>query len=98
MINECFPPGYFYSVIPSITKEYNNHDTKFINLDFNEKSHKLILNEINDYLVNFDKEFGHTDVSERQNKLQYSLLNGTFEWMDARLLHYFYKKTNQKKL
>lgn len=98
MINECFTPGHFYSVIPSITNEYNNNDTKFINLDFNEKSHKLILNEINDYLVNFDKEFGHTDVSARQNNLQYTLLNGAFEWMDARLLHYFLQKTRPKKI
>jgi len=98
MINEIFPPGHFYSVIPSITKEYNNNETKFINLDFNETSHKLILNEIKDFLVNFDKEFGHTDVSARQNNLQYTLLNGAFEFMDARLLHYFLQKNKPKKI
>jgi predicted O-methyltransferase YrrM len=98
MINEFVSPGNFYSVIPNITNDYNNNDTKFINLDFNEESHKLILNEINDYLVNFDKEFGHINVPERQNNLQYTLLNGAFEWMDARLLHYFLQKNKPKKI
>ena len=37
-INECFTPGHFYSVIPNITKDYNNNNTKFINIDFNEVS------------------------------------------------------------
>jgi hypothetical protein len=72
MINELFPPGNFYSVIPNITKDYNNNNKKFINLDFNEESHKSILNEINNYLVNFDKEFGHKNVLERQNNLKYT--------------------------
>lgn len=98
MINEHYSPGHFYSVIPNITKDYNNNTTKFLNLDFNEESHKLILNEINDYLVKFDKEFGHTNVSERQNNLKYTLLNGAFEWMDARLLHYFLQKNKPRKI
>ena len=99
MINEKVPPGHFYSVIPNITKDYdNNNKKKFLNLDFNEESHKSILNEINNYLVNFDKEFGHTNVSERQNNLQYTLMNGMFEWMDARLLHYFLQKNAPKKI
>jgi hypothetical protein len=98
MINEFVKPGHFYSVIPNITKDYNNNDTKFLNLDFNEESHKIILNEINDYLINFDEEFGHTNVSERQNNLQYSILNDAFAWMDARLLHYFLQKNKPKKI
>jgi hypothetical protein len=100
MISEMFTPGHFYSVIPNITKDYNNNNnnTKFLNLDFNEESHKSILNEINNYLVNFDKEFGHLNVLERRNNLQYTLLNGAFEWMDARLLHYFLQKHKPKKI
>jgi predicted O-methyltransferase YrrM len=93
-----FPPGHFYSVIPNITKAYNNDNTKFINLDFNEESHKLILSEINNYLINFDEEFGHKDVIRRQNNLQYTLLNGSFEWMDSRLLYYFLQKNKPKKI
>jgi hypothetical protein len=98
MINENFPPGHFYSVIPNITKDYNNNNTKFLNLDFNEESHKSILSDINNYLVKFDEEFGHTDVTTRQNNLQYTLLNGAFEWMDARLLHYFLQKNKPTKI
>ena len=87
MINEQFPPGHFYSVIPNITKDYNNNNTKFLNLDFHEESHKSILNEINNYLVKFDKEFGHTNILERQNNLLAaqtvlaSALSGAFEQM-----------------
>jgi hypothetical protein len=98
MISEIYKPGHFYSVIPNITKNYNNNNTKFLNLDFNEESHKSILNEINNYLINFDKEFGHKNVLERRDNLQYTLLNGSFEWMDARLLHYFLQKNKPKKI
>ena len=72
MINEVFPPGHFYSVIPHITKDYkrlqNDTSTKFINLDFNQENHKKVLNEINNYLINFDSEFGHTNVTQRQKE------------------------------
>ena len=98
MINEFVNPGHFYSVIPNITKDYNNNDPKFLNLDFNEESHTIILNEINNYLGKFDNEFGHTDVLERQNNFKYTLLNNAFEWMDARLLHYFLQKNKPKKI
>ena len=98
MIKEEFPSGHFYSAIPNISQKYNNNNLKFLNLDFNEESHKSILNEIDSYLVNFDKEFGHTNVLERRNKLQYTLFNGMFEWMDARLLHYFLQKNKPKKI
>jgi len=69
MINEFVPPGHFYSIIPNITKDYNNNDTKFLNLDFNQESHKIILNEINDYLTNFDKEFGDTNVIVKRREI-----------------------------
>jgi predicted O-methyltransferase YrrM len=98
MINEFVEPGHFYSVIPNITKDYNNNDTKFLNLDFNEESHTIILNEINNYLGEFDNKFGHRDVLKRQNNFNYTLLNGAFEWMDARLLHYFLQKNKPKKI
>lgn len=98
MINEFVKPGHFYSVIPNVTKDYNNKDTKFINLDFNEESHITILNEINNYLDKFDNEFGHVNISKRQYDFKYTLLNGAFEWMDARLLHYFLQKNRPKKI
>jgi hypothetical protein len=58
MINEFVEPGHFYSVIPNITNEYNNNETKFINLDFNEESHLQILEDLNSYLTDFDETFG----------------------------------------
>jgi hypothetical protein len=98
MINEFVKPGHFYSVIPNITKNYNNTDTKFINLDFNEEKHKTVLAEISDYLVTFDNTFGSKNVLEKQQNLQYSLMNGAFEWMDARVLHYFLQKNKPKRI
>lgn len=98
MIKEFVEPGHFYSVIPNITKDYNNNDTKFLNINFNEESHTKILNELNNYLEKFDNEFGHKNVLERQTKFKYTLLNGAFEWMDARLLHYFLQKNKPKKI
>jgi predicted O-methyltransferase YrrM len=98
MIRENFEPGHFYSVIPKITNEYNNTDTKFLNLDFNEKSHIEILAELNKYLVNFDELFGHTNVHQRQNESKYTLLNNSFGWMDARLLYYFLQKNKPKRI
>ena len=98
MINEWVEPGHYYSIIPNITKEYNNTDTKFLNLDFNEEKHVDILSDIQKYLVKFDEIFGHTNIVERQNNHQYSLMNGMFEWMDARILHYFLQKNKPKKI
>lgn len=98
MINEFVNPGHFYSVIPNINKDYNNNDTKFLDLDFNDNNHIKILNEINNYLNNFDNEFGHTNVLDRQHNLKYTLLNGAFEWMDSRLLYYFLQKNKPKKI
>jgi predicted O-methyltransferase YrrM len=98
MINESFPPGHLYSVIPNIKQDYNNTKTKFLHLDFNEKKHVQVLSEINKYLTKFDSEFGHTDVTQRQIEHKYTLQNGAFEWMDARLLHYFLQKNKPTKI
>jgi len=97
MIKEFVEPGHFYSVIPPITNEYQKHETTFLGLDFNEQSHLDILKELPFFLSTFDKEFGHKEVAERQQELKYTLLNGAFEWMDARLLHYFLQKKETKK-
>ena len=98
MIKEFVNAGHFYSVIPNITKNYNNTNIKILNLDFNENEHKKILNEINNYLQNFDNEFGYKNSLERQNNFKYSLINESFGWMDARLLYYFLQKNNPKKI
>jgi predicted O-methyltransferase YrrM len=100
MINEFVKPGHFYSVIPKITEEYTDENSeKFLNLDFNEESHMEILDDLPNYLVVFDKTFGtEENISVRQQKGKYSLLNGAFEWMDARLLHYFLQKKKPKRI
>jgi predicted O-methyltransferase YrrM len=105
MINEAFNPGHFYSVIPSITKDYSNNDTKFIDISFNDDKHIEILNELSNYLTKFDSTFGIANDSElraniykRQQQLQYTLMNRAFEWMDGRLLHYYLQKNKPKKL
>lgn len=94
MINEFVPPGHFYSVIPSIDKNYKCNEIKFGNLNFNEESHLQILSELEVYLENFDSEFGckKEDILKRTAEFKYSLNNSAFEWMDARLLHYFLRK------
>lgn len=98
MINETYPPGHFYSAIPNIDNNYNKNEAEFINLDYNDKSHQDILSHIRDYLEDFDNAFGHKNVKERQEECKYSLLNGVFEWMDARLLHYFLQKNKPKRI
>ena len=98
MIYETYETGNFYSVIPCITEEYCNTDTKFINLNFNDEKHVEILNDLPKYLINFDETFGHKNTVERKNNYQYSLMNGMFEWMDARMLHYFLRKNKPKKI
>lgn len=57
MIPEFVNPGHFYSVIPNITNNYNNTNTKFLDLDFNDINHTCILNELNNYLQDFDTSF-----------------------------------------
>uniref|UniRef100_A0A6C0AQI2 Methyltransferase domain-containing protein n=1 Tax=viral metagenome TaxID=1070528 RepID=A0A6C0AQI2_9ZZZZ len=105
MINEGFDPGYFYSVIPNITKDYNNTSTKFIDISFNDDKHIEILNEIPNYLTKFDSTFGiannselQANVARRQQELQYTIPNEAFEWMDGRLLHYYLQKNKPKKI
>ena len=101
MINESNQPGHFYSVIPYITNDYNDRTPKFINIDFDENSHINILNELADYLTLFDDTFGikdGTSVTSRANSLKFSLANGGFEGMDARLLYYFIQKNKPKKI
>lgn len=105
MINEFVKPGHFYSVIPNITKEYNNNKPKFLDIDFNDNMHIKILDEINNYLKPFDEKFGINNtkdikniVLKRQSDFEYSLMNGAFEWMDSRLLFYFLQKNKPKKI
>lgn len=98
MIPELYPSGHFYSVIPDIDKNYHNRELKFIGLDFNDKSHLDILKEIKNYLFDFDDTFGHKNVAERQKEGKYTLMNGAFEWMDARMLYYFLQKNKPKKI
>lgn len=96
-VKEFVDPGHFYSVIPDIKKNYNNNDINFLNLDYNEESHIKILNELKDYLKNFDNEFGYgkDKIQERSKEYKYTLHNDAFEWMDGRMLHYFIRKVCQ---
>jgi predicted O-methyltransferase YrrM len=105
MINEAFGPGHFYSVIPNITKAYNNTSTKFIDISYNEDKHIEILNEIPNYLTKFDSTFGiannselSANITKREKELKYTLGNGMFTWMDGRLLHYYLQKNKPKKI
>ena len=105
MINEFVPPGHFYSVIPSINRTYNDNGAKFIDLSFNDTRHLEILDDIGAYLTDFDNSFGVTNIADlngeikkRQGKFIYSLMNGAFEWMDARMLHYFLQKNKPKRI
>ena len=99
MIKEFVNSGHFYSIIPDINDKYNSIGSKFLNLDFNEKNHIKILDEINNYLINFDEIFGYNENSnQRQQNFQYSLINDSFGWMDARLLYYFIQKNKPKKI
>lgn len=103
MINEFVPPGHFYSVIPNITDTYNNANPKFLDLDFNDKNHLYILNDLKNNLEDFCNLFcplnnNASTVLQRKNELKYSLMNGSFEWMDARILYYFLKKNKPKKI
>ena len=103
MIKEHYYPGHFYSVIPNITNNYNNTNTKFLDLDYNNNNHEDVLKELNNYLLDFDDSFGPRDTNlntliERKNKLQYTLVNNSFAWMDSRLLYYFLQKKRPKKI
>jgi len=95
MINEFVKPGHFYSVIPNITNDYNVKDPIYSDLSFNDDNHIAVLNEISTYLTRFDETFG---AKIRQDQLTFSVPNGAFEWMDARLLHYFIQKKRPNKI
>jgi len=98
MINEFVEPGHFYSVIPKITGDYNVNDPIFSELDYNDANHIAILNEISGFLTMFDETFGASNASDRQKQHKYTLPNGAFEWMDARMLHYFIQKKRPNKI
>ena len=103
MISERFEPGHYYSVIPHITDSYNVTEAKFSNLDFNDNNHLSIINELENYLTDFDTNFGSSErdivsMYERKFELKYTLMNGWFEWMDSRLLYYFLQKNRPKKI
>jgi len=111
MISEFVEPGHFYSVIPNISENYNeSNKIKYNDLDFSDASHIDILNDIKNYISDFDKLFGikqtnkinfsdiYSDINKRQDELKYSLGNGAFEWMDARLLYYYIVKNKPKKI
>ena len=57
-----------------------------------------ILDEISSYLTTFDETFGASNAADRQKQHQYTLPNGAFEWMDARMLHYFIQKKRPNKI
>ena len=105
MIQECFEAGSPNSVIPSITHDYSNNEALFHQLEFNDESHTTILQELPAYLTKFDSEFGIEDISNihyyklrRNNRLQFSLMNGSFEWRDARVFYYMLQKQTPKKI
>ena len=105
MIQEGFDAGSTNSVIPYITHDYSNNEALFDQLDFNIESHTAILKDLPAYLTEFDSEFGIEDISNmdyyktrRYNHQKFSLMNGSFEWMDARVFYYMLQKQTPKKM
>ena len=103
MNTEFVPPGHFYSVIPNIDLKLCKYDAslpKFIELEFNDENHNKVLNELPSILNNFDSLFGHSQdvIKIRSDAGKYSLMNGAFEWMDARLLYYMIKTKSPSKI
>lgn len=106
MVKEFVESGHFYSVIPNFDEKNYNYGAIYDNIDYNDTSHKKILDEINLYLENYDLDFGfeipksnyeYTDLLKIK-KNNFQLINGSFEWMDARLLYYFILKNKPKNL
>ena len=100
MIKEFVESGHFYSVIPDINTVKYNYDPIYNNIDFNDESHIQIIDDINLYLSDYDGDYGF-DICDKQYKYadllkikknNFQLINGAFEWMDARLLYYFILK------
>ncbi len=101
IVSEKFEPGHFYSVIPYVNTSFNEDNIiKYNNIDFNENSHQQILKELPNYLKDYDIEFSQNfdlnnqtkKINENQEKFRYTLVNGSFEWMDGRMLYYFIQK------
>lgn len=106
-VNEFVNPGHFYSVLPSVSTTYNeDNKVKFDNIDYNENSHQGILKELDIYLTEYDNEFSKNfnlndkskKISENQQNFRYTLVNGSFEWMDGRMLYYFIQKYQPKRI
>jgi predicted O-methyltransferase YrrM len=87
----------------------SNTTTPFLGLDFHDDRHLTILEDLPHYLGLFDQAFGvvpfenkedlHRQIQERRDeRLHYSLMNDSFEWMDARLLFYFLQKNKPKRI
>lgn len=106
MIKEFVESGHFYSVIPNINTIKYDYNPIYNNIDFNDESHLQIIDDINLYLSDYDKDYGF-DVCDKQYKYEdllkikknnFQLINGAFEWMDARLLYYFILKNKPKNI
>jgi len=109
-IPEAYPPGHFYSCIPNVDPASLVMDGArtpiFEALDYNDESHLQILGELASYLGDYDSLFSEIiDLKDRgatltksYEQLKYSLVNGAFEWMDGRLLHYFLQKHQPKRV
>ncbi len=107
IVSEKHIPGHFYSVIPSVQSSFNEDGmVKFDKIDFNEDSHKKIIQELPNYLIDYDNEFSQNfnlnnkshKINENQQKGRYTLVNGSFEWMDGRMLYYFIQKNQPKRI
>ena len=80
----------------------------FMNLNFHDDRHVTIIEDLPDYLGFFDQIFGvnsfenkddlYRQIGERTQRLCYSLMNQSFEGMDARLLFYFVQKNKPKRI
>jgi predicted O-methyltransferase YrrM len=114
MQKEFVEPGDLYSVIPKIDMEYkHNYEKIYNNIDYNYRSHLNIIKKLTEELKDFDKHFGYpvddikTEIefceilsklyTEKQDN-NYYLMNGSFEWMDARMLYYFIKTLKPKNI
>lgn len=97
MIKEAFPPGHFYSVIPDIENEVLNWEPKYLGIDYDDNNHIEVLDELNNYLTKFDKEFGiEGNVENLKSQYKYSLNNSAFALLDGRMLHYYLQKDKPK--
>lgn len=105
MISEFVEKGHFYSVIPEINKKFiYNNQAIYNNIDFNDNEHLKIINNLKNELINYDKYFG-VELNKRDNYSEiikkisianssypkFGIINGSFEWMDGRMLFYFIK-------